>query len=216
MDRDAFLSRVASGVIKAELPPDPQVPTDLPVLESVDLLELFRSRSQSVNAVVHGPVTRHSAPRAVVGIAGGHNINSFIAWDELPVPGVSAALASQGWDRVVADPEASPRDQAAALAGADLGVTGASIGLAESGSVVLSHGPGSGRLISLLPEVHVVLLHVDAIHRTLAHWAQEYPEEVEATANLVIVTGPSRTGDIELQLNLGVHGPKHVHVVLIK
>jgi L-lactate dehydrogenase complex protein LldG len=97
-----------------------------------------------------------------------------------------------------------------------LGITGSIAGLAESGSVVLDHAQGQPRLASLVPETHVVLLEISTIERTLAHWAARHPDLVPASANLVIVTGPSRTGDIEQILNLGVHGPRHLHVVLIR
>ena len=71
-------------------------------------------------------------------------------------------------------------------------------------------------MASLVPEVHVALLDLILMERTLVHWAHKFPESVANTANLVVITGPSRTGDIEQQLTLGVHGPKHVHIVLIK
>lgn len=216
MNRDAFLGRVATSIRHTQLPTPPDVPAELPELAETDLLELFRARAQSVNTVVHGPVTRHGTPRAVVGIAAGHNISSFVAWDELPASGVASALAATGFDRIDADVPPEERHRLLDIEHADLGVTGASFALAESGSVVLSHGPGQGRLVSLIPEIHVALVFASSIHRTLAHWAHEFPDYAAETANLVIVTGPSRTGDIELELTLGVHGPRHLHVVLIK
>ena len=88
--------------------------------------------------------------------------------------------------------------------------------LAESGSLVLVHGEGRPRMASLIPDVHVALLDMSLLAYGLAHWANDNPELVADTASLVIVTGPSRTGDIELILNLGVHGPRHVHIVMIK
>jgi len=97
-----------------------------------------------------------------------------------------------------------------------LGITGSIGGLAESGSVVLDHAQGQPRLASLVPETHVVLLEIGTIERTLAHWAARHPDLAAGSANLVIVSGPSRTGDIEQILNLGVHGPRHLHVVLIE
>jgi L-lactate dehydrogenase complex protein LldG len=216
MNRDAFLAAVSAGIVNAHLPREPDVAPALPPLGEVDLVELFRARAQSINTVVHGPVTRHDAPRVVTDIASdsdtGQAIESFVAWSDLPAPGIPSAMAANGWTRV----EYSGEDDIALIAGADLGITGSSFGLAESGSVVLSHGPGRGRLVSLLPPVHVALLQVDQIHRTLAHWAAGEPGAVAGTANLVIVSGPSRTGDIELELKLGVHGPKHVHVILVK
>jgi L-lactate dehydrogenase complex protein LldG len=211
--REDFLARVATAALRASLPDEGAEPGPLPAMGPVDLVRLFRTRSVIVNAVVHGPVSRHNAPRAVIEIARGHSVESFVSWSDLPAPGVSSALTAQGWRRVELTGEPSDMDR---IASADLGITGAAAGLAESGSVVLDHGHGRGRLVSLLPEVHVALLRVDDLHRTLAQWAADEADSVAGTANLVIVSGPSRTGDIELELNLGVHGPKHVHVVLIE
>jgi L-lactate utilization protein LutC len=56
---------------------------------------------------------------------------------------------------------------------------------------------------------------VRRIARSLAHYAIDHPAAIEGTSNLVVITGPSRTADIEQQLNLGVHGPKHLHVILV-
>jgi L-lactate dehydrogenase complex protein LldG len=217
VEREAFLGRVGRATIDAVLPGQPSVSPDLPVPEPVDLIGLFRARAQTVNAVIHGPVSRHGVPRAVVGIAAGHDAMSFVAWDELPAPGVASALVAAGVHRV--DHVVPPGDRLEhnlTYQTLDIGVTGAIAGLAESGSVVLAHGEGRPRMASIVPEVHIALLEVDRLARTLAHWAHENPQSASNTTNLVIVTGPSRTGDIEQTLNLGVHGPRHVHIVMIR
>lgn len=218
MDRDSFLSRVGRASLTSVLPESPS-PAQLPIPEMppADLVTLFRTRAQSVHAVVHGPMSRHGVPRSVVGIATGHGVTSFLAWDQLPASGVTAALQSAGIDRV--DHEVPP-DERGSHQGSyfpvGLGLTGAEAALAESGSVVLSHGEGRPRMASLIPDVHVVLLETELLNRNLAHWAAQSPDSARETTNLVIVTGPSRTGDIEQQLNLGVHGPRHLHIVMIK
>ena len=216
MERDTFLTRVGQALLTTALPDPPQVPRDLPELEEVDLTDLFRARVQAVNGVIHGPVTRHGAARAVVGIATGHDAGSFMAWDDLPVSGVSSALQTAGMQRVDHMPREERLEHSLTYVDLDVGVTGADAALAESGTLVLTHGEGRPRMASLIPEIHIALLEVSLIERTLAHWAHENPRLVEKTTNLVFVTGPSRTADIEQQLNLGVHGPRHLHVVMIK
>jgi L-lactate dehydrogenase complex protein LldG len=217
VERDAFLSRVGQASLTSILPDPPPVPAELPELEPADLVALMRTNAQAVNAVVHTPVSRHGAARAVAAIATGHDASSFMAWDDLPVSGVASALSAAGMERV--DHRVPPGDRRQHNLGyvrVDVGVTGARAGLAESGSLVLSHGPGRPRMASLIPEIHIALLETDRIARDLAHWAHEYPESAAETTNLVFVTGPSRTGDIEQQLNLGVHGPRTVHIVMVK
>ena len=63
MDREAFLSRVGRASLTSHLPDAPRVPSSLPELPPTGLLALFRARAQSVNAVVHGPMSRHGAPQ---------------------------------------------------------------------------------------------------------------------------------------------------------
>lgn len=93
------------------------------------------------------------------------------------------------------------------------GVSVASYGLAESGSVVLAAGPHEPRANSLLPDVHVSLLREELILPGL-------PELFAAVGGrlpsaLAIVSGPSKSADIEQLLAVGVHGPKEEHVVLL-
>jgi L-lactate dehydrogenase complex protein LldG len=86
-------------------------------------------------------------------------------------------------------------------------------GLADTGSVVLAASPDEPRARSLLPEVHVTLLRESLILPGL----DELFAAVGASlpSSLAIVSGPSRSADIEQRLTTGVHGPREVHVVLL-
>jgi L-lactate dehydrogenase complex protein LldG len=93
------------------------------------------------------------------------------------------------------------------------GVSTALYGLADTGSVVLAASPEEPRARSLLPAVHVSLLHEDRILPDLASLFAAIGDDLPSA--LAIVTGPSRSADIEQQLAVGVHGPGEVHVVLL-
>jgi L-lactate dehydrogenase complex protein LldF len=92
------------------------------------------------------------------------------------------------------------------------GVTGAVCGIADTGSLLLASGGGQTLTASLLPEIHVVVLKASRLLPTLAD-ALGMPGTRNAAA--VVVTGPSRTADIEMTLTIGVHGPGELHVFLI-
>jgi L-lactate dehydrogenase complex protein LldG len=98
-----------------------------------------------------------------------------------------------------------------AIKGAE--VSEAMYGLADTGSVVLASSPDEPRARSLLPAVHVSLLHKERILPGLAELFDALGGELPSA--LAIVTGPSRSADIEQKLVVGVHGPGEVHVVLL-
>ena len=89
----------------------------------------------------------------------------------------------------------------------------ASYGLADTGSVVLAAGPDEPRSRHLLPEVHVAVLSERRILPGLAELFAAVGSDLPSA--LAIVTGPSRSADIEQRLVIGVHGPREVHVVLL-
>jgi L-lactate dehydrogenase complex protein LldG len=102
------------------------------------------------------------------------------------------------------------RGQAPPLEGA--GVSTAIYGLADTGSVVLSSST-EARAQSLLPDVHVTMLREDLILPGLDELFAALGDDLPSA--LAIVTGPSRSADIEQKLAVGVHGPREVHVVLL-
>jgi L-lactate dehydrogenase complex protein LldG len=102
------------------------------------------------------------------------------------------------------------RGEAPSIEGA--GVSRALYGLADTGSVVLAASPDEPRANSLLPEVHVTLLAEERILAGLEELFSVLGGELPSA--LAIVTGPSRSADIEQKLVVGVHGPGEVHVVL--
>ena len=102
-----------------------------------------------------------------------------------------------------------------ALAGADAGITSA-VGIAlETGSVLLPPHTPDERAMSLLPPMHLVLLRTDQIFTDIGALLPAWTESGQAVGSAVMVTGPSRTADIEKELVLGVHGPQAVTILLI-
>ncbi len=94
-----------------------------------------------------------------------------------------------------------------------VGVTKAVCGLADTGSVLIADGDGNPLQASLLPEIHIVVLCTSQILPSLSD-ALTLPVLRQSRA-AVVVTGPSRTADIEMSLTIGMHGPGEVCVFLV-
>jgi L-lactate dehydrogenase complex protein LldG len=87
----------------------------------------------------------------------------------------------------------------------------------ETGTLVLERGPGKGRTVTLLPPTYVAVVPVERILHTVPEAIEKYAggEAGGLPANVCFHTGPSRSGDIEMSLFAGRHGPGDVHVVLV-
>ena len=103
----------------------------------------------------------------------------------------------------------------ALCAAADVGITSADYALADTGTLVLLASPAEARLISLLPPVHVAVVPKERVLTGLDELLTILPLPAEATSSMVLITGPSRTADIEQILVRGVHGPGEIHVVVV-
>jgi L-lactate dehydrogenase complex protein LldG len=97
---------------------------------------------------------------------------------------------------------------------ADLGVTSPRFGIAATGSLVQDSTLEGSRGASLVPRVHLAVLSVDRIVATTADVLRAYLPPAAMPTNLTFITGPSRTGDIEMILTVGVHGPIKVVIAL--
>jgi len=99
-------------------------------------------------------------------------------------------------------------------AAAEIGLTGCDAAIAETGSLVLLSGKGKSRAVSLLPTTHVAVVRRGDLYFSMGEFFRKSGERLAESAGCTIITGPSRTADIELSLTLGVHGPGRVVVVI--
>ncbi len=100
-------------------------------------------------------------------------------------------------------------------AAADFGITSADYALADTGTLVLLASPREARLVSLLPPAHIAVIPCGRILTGLDELFSILPDPAAATSSMVLITGPSRTADIEQILVRGVHGPGRVMVVVV-
>ena len=102
-----------------------------------------------------------------------------------------------------------------------VGLTPAYAAVAESGSLVMASGPGHPATLNFLPDYHLVALKASQVVGSLEDIWHALRKSYRAGRGVVLprtinlITGPSRTGDIELTIHLGAHGPRSLHVVLI-
>lgn len=139
-----------------------------------------------------------------------------LAAERVVVNGAPAPLDEVAWAErfpayqwhVVGQDEGELR---AFCADADVGISSAGAALAETGTLVVSSGPRRSRLATLMPPVHIALLPTHRLTTDLFTWVGGQPD---FPANLVLISGPSKTADIEQTLAIGVHGPKRFIVIL--
>jgi L-lactate dehydrogenase complex protein LldG len=96
---------------------------------------------------------------------------------------------------------------------ADVGITGVERAVAETASLSVISGAGRRRLASLAVPCHIAIVRADQIVADLVDWAEAAP--ADRPAKEVLISGPSKTADIEMILVEGVHGPGAVHVVIV-
>lgn len=108
------------------------------------------------------------------------------------------------------------REELRALCAAvDVGITSADYALADTGTLVMLSSPQEARMISLLPPAHIAVVPRARILTGLDELFSLLPNPAESTSSLVLITGPSRTADIEQILVRGVHGPGVLTVVVV-
>lgn len=110
-----------------------------------------------------------------------------------------------------------PAEQRQQLLACDVGITSCEAAIAETGTLMMWSRPGRERLASLIAPVHIAIVErrqivpdlIDAFNQLRENGSEAMP------SNVTFITGPSKTGDIELQLTTGVHGPGIWQVIII-
>jgi L-lactate dehydrogenase complex protein LldG len=206
--RQQFLAGVRIALFGSTRKPLPQPAEAMVRLASLndDVVAMFAARAAGVGMAVHrtdatsltGTIVRVLESRGARRVA----VSMEDAALRAAVAGAVPALAS--WQHAQA---------LDALYDADAGVTDVLAGIAETGTLVVHSSPGTTRGGFLVPPVHIATVRASQI---VPDMVDVVPLLRPLPTSVVMITGPSKTADIEGILITGVHGPKEVHVVLIE
>jgi len=237
--REEFLRRVreemqkTKGLFPAEATVRPAAPSEelRGIRRTVEasweaLLERFRAELERVGGRFCRSRSPEEATDRVIALAREREVRRIATWGRgtldrlLPAERLEAAGFEVREGSPVGFGGTDRGELQGWLARADLGVTGADFAVAETGSLILTSGPGRGRGVSLLPPYHVALFGRAQLLPGLDEVGVAF-EALHASgglegASITFITGPSRTADIELTLTRGVHGPKEVHVIFVE
>ncbi len=212
------LPKPAAG--EAGPPPDTS-PTARPPTPPADAVAAFRQALEAVGGTFL-PVSAADLPDRVLGWLQEEGARRVVAWedgDPLLVE-VRRRLEEAGLTVVpgrVPAGDPARRESLEALDRAHVGLTCAVAALADTGTLVLPSGHGRSHVASLLPAVHLAVLRARDIHASLEAWLAAGGKDLLTQASVVaLVSGPSRTADIEMTLTVGVHGPGEVVVFCVE
>ncbi len=216
----ATRAQLAAEAARAPHAPPPFV---LPAQE--DLAAQFAAELARLAGYPHRCADESQALAEMRSILERHAAREVIAWEagQIGLPGLDGLLdelSIRVLDSRIAHRGDGRAAQLQVLDPATICISGADLGIAESGTLVLRCRPGRGRLASLLAPTHIAVLRraqlVRGLGAALAQLCEQHGPDIFAdSSNLTLITGPSCTGDIEQILALGVHGPSEIHVILI-
>jgi L-lactate dehydrogenase complex protein LldG len=195
-------------------------PADLPVkmLNAAEKIEKLKSLMEAMRTEVH-LISEHAWVDKLEKILKQRNIGKLLFGPQSPI---GNDLLARWKEKNSADlPELVPYDREIeqlkdAVFDIDAGITSTYGGIAETGALILWSSESEPRLLSLVPPIHIAVLQADKIYGTFLeaiqreNWAEGMP------TNAFLISGPSKTADIELTLAFGVHGPKELIVLIIE
>lgn len=202
------LSGDALKAVEARLAEPPRGPAVArAALAQPEKVALFCQWAEANNATV-----ARVAPAEVAA-----EISAYLARNNLPADAAMAPsplLDAYDW---AGQPMLSLR-RGAARGSDHVSITGAFAGIAETGTLVMASGPDHPVSLNLLPDTHIVVLReadiVGGYEEVWTKLRQRYGKDrMPRTVNTI--TGPSRTGDIEQAIELGAHGPRRLHIVIV-
>jgi L-lactate dehydrogenase complex protein LldG len=185
-----------------------------------DLIERFGRELEDIGGVfVH--CKAEDVGRRMITRLTQRGVERLISWDEQgTIATLTQFLREEGF--VIIDPHlpqgsrSDRADRLAELGTADAGLTGAVAGIAETGTLIVPGGDKRSQLASLLVPVHFAILQVEDIYRSMETWLTIKGGELfGGSACINLISGPSRTADIEMTLTIGVHGPGEVVVFCV-
>jgi L-lactate dehydrogenase complex protein LldG len=177
-------------------------------LDEAERLALFRTLAEAALATVAEVDTAADVPAAVAEFLRGHNLPASLRMGEDP------RLAAMPWADTALETARGRSD------GQDLNaVSHAFGGVAESGTLVLTSGRENPSTLNFLPDNHIVVLAAEDItgdYESMWDRIRAVYGKGEMPRTVNMITGPSRSADIEQTLLLGAHGPRRLHIVIVK
>ncbi|HYY84472.1 MAG TPA: lactate utilization protein [Beijerinckiaceae bacterium] len=171
------------------------------------LISMFKAQAEAAFTTVAEVDSTADVPDAVATFLRNHNLPASVRM------GDDLRLRAMAWDATSLEVKRGRSD------GHDLnGVSHAFGAVAESGTLVLVSGPENPSTVNFLPDNHIVIIAAKDVagdyETVLARVREAYSGAMPRTVNFI--TGPSRSADIEQTLLLGAHGPRRLHVVLVR
>jgi L-lactate dehydrogenase complex protein LldG len=183
-----------------------------------DILRQFQQKHESLAGIIHRVSGTNAAADQVIAILQEKKA-AKVAVGMLPEE-LSSALelrfAEAGMELL--KPPFNNAEMPGALDSVEVGISWAAFAIADTGAIVEFATDDSHRLVSALPRVHIAVFRAADMIETLKEAAtpiRNFYLENPLNATVSFISGPSRTGDIEMRLILGVHGPAETHAIII-
>ncbi len=219
--REEILHKIRQGLkgISVPIPEEKTFKTDKEEVIALasktrkQLVKQFAVELSKVNTNIIETKNENETKSSLQNFIKGKGIKSFSIWESQYLKGLNlkSELKDAGLNLITA----KNKDR---IAKADIGITEADYAIADTGTLVLLANKFQPRTVSLLPPIHLAIVKPENLVRNISDLfiilKSKLQQGQDLTNCMTFITGPSRTADIELNLTLGVHGPKELYVFI--